>query len=118
VTTVHGKTQPELIHADGCGAVAIYCRHGGVLSTSSGDDPIWSRVLEPFSPRSDSFPWRKGRPWLQIVTERVLPSSWPSLLGGDASRTPTSGVGGAQGLDCKFSFGSRVLGLISRYEIF
>jgi hypothetical protein len=26
----------ELIHADGCSAVAIFCRHGGMISTSSG----------------------------------------------------------------------------------
>jgi hypothetical protein len=56
-----------------------------------------------------SSPWRLGVPWLRLIVGRGLPGSWPLLLGGDASRTPARGGRGAQGLDCKLSFSSRVL---------
>jgi hypothetical protein len=42
------------------------------------------------------------------VIERGLPSSWPLLLGGDASRTPANGGDGAQGHVCFLSFCPRV----------
>jgi hypothetical protein len=72
---------------------------------------LWSGhgCSNPFYHEVIRSPWRKGRPWLQIVAGRGLPSSWPLLLGGDASRMPARGGEGAQGLDCKLNFCSRVL---------
>jgi hypothetical protein len=104
----------ELIHAGGNSSVAIFCRHGGTSSTSSGEaifrsDHGWPSPLLHEVIRS---PWRRGGPWLQIVTGRGLPSSWPSLLGGDASRTPMIGGDDAEGPICILSFCSRVLFVI------
>jgi hypothetical protein len=107
-----GRSTPtELIHADGIIAVAIYCRNGDENSTSheealsrsshGSSKPIHHEVMRS--------PWRLGRPWLRLIIGRGLPSCWPLLLGGDASRTPTRGGGGVQGLDCKLSFSSKVL---------
>jgi hypothetical protein len=100
----------ELITADAFIASVILCRQGGNSSTS---------MLEAFSRHcrgcSNSFrgevirsPHRSEGPrWMSVIGSR-LPSSWPLLLGGDASRTPANGGEDAQGPDCFSSLCSRV----------
>jgi hypothetical protein len=100
----------ELIIADALFAAAILCRKGDNCSTS---------MLEAFSRHcrgcSSSLrgevirsPLRREGPWWMSVVGRGLPSSWPLLLGGDASRTPANGGDDAQGHDCLLSLCSRV----------
>jgi hypothetical protein len=101
----------ELKHAVDFFVVAIYCRHGGSTSTSvveaftrsghGGSKPAHHEVI--------CSPWRPSGPWLRLVVGRGLPSCRPLFFGGDASRTPARGGGGALGLDCLVSISSRVL---------
>jgi hypothetical protein len=67
----------ELILTDGYSAVTIFCRHGGVISTSSGEALIRSGhgCSNPFLHEVIRSPWRKGGLWLQIIAERGLPGS-------------------------------------------
>jgi hypothetical protein len=111
---VFKRFSSELIHAGGYSSVAIFCRHGGASSTSSGEAIFRSGrgCSIPLLHEVIRSPWRRGGPWLQIVAGRGLPSSWPSLLAGDASRTPAIGGDGAQGPICILSFCSRVLFVI------
>jgi hypothetical protein len=105
-----GRSTPsKLIHADGFCAAANLCRHGGEITTSSGEALLQSGhgCSNPLHHEVIRSPWRRGGPWLKTNAGRGLPSSWPLLLSGNALRTPACGGGGAQGLVCKniYSFG-------------
>jgi hypothetical protein len=106
-----GEDEDELTHADGFSAIAIYCRLGGRISTSTME--AWSRSghgsSRPIHHEVMRSPWRVGGPRLRLVAGRGLPSCRSLFLGGDALRTPARGGGGALGLDCFVSFSSRVL---------
>jgi hypothetical protein len=101
----------ELIIVNALFAAAILCRKGVNCSTSMLEafsrhrrgcsSSLWGEVIR--SPL-----WREGPWWLSVVG-RGLPSSWPLLLGGDASRTLANGGDDDQGHDCLLSFCSRVL---------
>jgi hypothetical protein len=100
-----------LIHEAGSSAAAIYCRNGGESSTSGAK--AWYRSSlgssKPSRREVIRSPRRLGGPWLWRVVTRGLPSCWPLLLGGDASRTPARGGGDALRLDCKVPFSFKVL---------
>jgi hypothetical protein len=61
-----GEDEEEVTHADGFSAVAIYCRLGGRISTSTKE--VWSRSghgsLRPIHHEVMRSPWRVGGPWL------------------------------------------------------
>jgi hypothetical protein len=100
----------ELIIADAFFTSVILCRQGGICLTSMLEALVWHCRGCSNSPRNEVIrsPLRREGPrWLSVVG-RGLPSSWPLLLGGDASRTPTNGGDDAQGHGCFLSFCSRV----------
>jgi hypothetical protein len=100
--------EDELINAN---SFSAYYRHGGGFSTSREEAMLRSGhgSSRPIHHEVMHSPWRIGGPWLRFIAERGLSGYRPLLLGGDASRTPARGGGGAQGLDCNLTFGSRVL---------
>jgi hypothetical protein len=101
----------ELIHVGGMLASTIFSRHGGGFTTSSEEALLQSSsgCSKPPIRKVTCSPRVEGGPLLQIVVGKGLPSSRLRFLGGFAWRTPTSGDGDARGLDCNFSFGSRVV---------
>jgi hypothetical protein len=101
----------ELKHTVGFFVVVIYCRHGGSVSTSGVEAFTRSGhgSSKPAHHEVICSPWRAGGPWLRLVVGRGLPSCRSLFLGGDASRTPARGGGGALGLNCLVSVSSKVL---------
>jgi hypothetical protein len=100
----------ELIIADAWIASVNLCRQGGISSTSLLEACSWHCHGCSISLRGKvirSPHWREGPQWLSIVG-RGLPSNWPLLLGGDASRMPAKGGDDAQGPACFLSLCSRV----------
>jgi hypothetical protein len=87
------------------------CCYGGGNSTSKVEAMSQSGhgSSKPTLHKVMHSPWRVSGRWMRLVVGRGLLSCWPLLLGGDTSRTPARGGRGAQGLNCKFSFSSKVL---------
>jgi hypothetical protein len=110
-----GKAIPELIHRAGCSATAILCQQGSMSSTFMMEALIRHRhgCSNPLRREVIRSPRRSGGPWWLLVVGRGLPSKRSLLLGGSAWRTPAKGDGGVLGLDCKFTFCSRMLSVKS-----
>jgi hypothetical protein len=106
----------ELIIVDAFFASVILCRQGGNCSTSMMEALARHCRGCSNSPRGEvirSPLWREGPRWMSVVG-RGLPSSWPLLLGGDASRTSAKGGEDAQGHVCFISFCPRVFSVKER----
>jgi hypothetical protein len=102
-----------LIHAFGSRAAAILRRQDGVFSTSIVEACLLRRGCSRLSGHEVMrSPWLGSGPRRLMSVGRGLPSSWSLFLNSDASRTPASSGGGAQGLDCFRSASSRVLVVI------
>ncbi|XP_047085458.1 uncharacterized protein LOC124696841 [Lolium rigidum] len=97
--------------AGGLLASAILGRKGGLLSTTSRWEAhlrpgCWSSALR--LPQVVRPRWIRGGQRRRICAGKGRSSILVLFLGGDAWRTPASGGGGIQGLDCFSSFCSQV----------
>jgi hypothetical protein len=105
------STPTEIIHVDDIISIMIYYRNGDRNSTS-GEEALSQSghgSSKPIHHEVMHSPWRLGGPWPWLIVKRGLSRCRPLLLGSYALRTPTRGGGGAQGLNFKLSFSTRVL---------
>jgi hypothetical protein len=99
--SLQGRFFVELNHVGGIHAPVIFCRQGGMSSTSMMEAlriRRWSSML----PRRQVVRPRRlgGSQRLWFYVGRRPSSALPLLLGGNALRTPAFGGGDARGLDC------------------
>jgi hypothetical protein len=103
----------ELNHVDGLLASAIFRRHGGISPTSRSEALLpsyWSSA--PCSHQVVCPRWFRGVQRRRSYAGKGCSGACALFLGGDALRTPTSGGGGTQGLDCVPILSSRVFFVI------
>jgi hypothetical protein len=107
--------QVELIHAEGITASMILCRQGGVISTSASEALHSSRGGSTTPCHQVVCPrWLGDGLRLRNFVGREPLSTLFLFLGGNAWRTPASGGGGTQGLDCLESLCSKVFSVKSK----